>query len=63
MRTTRSLFACAASDVTLDRVRDLVANSPLESLTLEFKERYTTNVVKSIAATRPQSSTTGSSGG
>lgn len=50
MTTTRSMFACTASDVTLDRVRDLVANSPLESLTLEFKERYTPNVVKSIAA-------------
>lgn len=48
--STMSLFACAAADVTLDRVEELVDQAPPESLTLEFKERYSQGVVKSVAA-------------
>ena len=48
--STMSLFACAAADVTLERVEELVDQAPPESLTLEFKERYSQGVVKSVAA-------------
>jgi Putative DNA-binding domain len=48
--STMSLFACSAADVTLERIRELVSQDPPESLTLEFKERYSPGVVKSIAA-------------
>jgi Putative DNA-binding domain len=48
--STASLFACSAADVTIERVRELVGQDPPESLTLEFKERYSSGVVKSIAA-------------
>jgi hypothetical protein len=49
MTSIMSLFQCAAQDVTLERVRDLVNQSQLESLTLEYKERFTPNIVKSVA--------------
>jgi predicted HTH transcriptional regulator len=45
-----SLFACAAADMTIERVRELVSQDPPESLTLEFKEQYSPGVVKSVAA-------------
>src|SRR5258708_4415515 len=48
--STTSLFACAPADVTFDRVAELVGHDPPESLTLEFKERYSPDVVRSIAA-------------
>ena len=41
---------CAAADVTVDRVRALVEQNPPESLTLEFKEKYSPSLVKSVAA-------------
>ena len=50
MTSERSLFACAAADVTLDRVRQLVAQDLQESLTLEFKERFSPRFVTGIAA-------------
>ncbi len=45
-----SLFASSAADVTLERVEELIEQDPPESLTLEFKEKYSPGVVKSIAA-------------
>jgi hypothetical protein len=50
MTSFASLFACAAVDVTYDRVRALVEEQPPESLTLEFKSQYSEGVPKSIAA-------------
>lgn len=50
MTSTLSLFAGAPADVTLERVRELVAQDPPESLTLEFKRQYSSSVVRSIAA-------------
>jgi hypothetical protein len=41
---------CAVADVTVDRVRALVEQDPPESLTLEFKEKYSPSLVKSVAA-------------
>jgi len=41
---------CAAADVTVDRVRALIEQNPLESLTLEYKEKYSPSLVKSVAA-------------
>lgn len=48
--STHSLFMCAAADVTVDRVRALVKQNPLESLTHEYKEKYSPSLVKSVAA-------------
>jgi Putative DNA-binding domain len=45
-----SLFACSPADATLQRVRDLVAQDLPESLTLEYKERYSPSLVKSVGA-------------
>jgi|SRR5579884_1027313 len=50
MTSINSLFQCAAQDVTIERVRELVAQAQPESLTLEYKEGFTPNLVKSIAA-------------
>ena len=50
MTSTTSLFACAPADVTLERVRELAAQALPESLTLEYKERYSPSLVKSVAA-------------
>jgi hypothetical protein len=46
----QSLTACAAVDVTLERVRALVELGLPESLTLEYKSSYTSGLVKSVAA-------------
>jgi hypothetical protein len=48
--STASLLACPAADVTLDRILTLVGRERTESLTLEYKEKYTTNVATSVAA-------------
>jgi predicted HTH transcriptional regulator len=48
--STTSLFACSAADVTLERVKELVGQDQPESLTLEYKEKYTPGLVKSVAA-------------
>lgn len=45
-----SLFACPAADVTLERVRELAGHDLPESLTLEYKERFSPSLVKSVAA-------------
>jgi Schlafen, AlbA_2 len=45
-----SLFACAPADVTLERVRELVGQVLPESLTLEYKQRYSPSLVKSVGA-------------
>lgn len=46
----RSLFACPAADVTPDRVRELMSQNLPESLTLEYKESFSPNLVTSVAA-------------
>jgi hypothetical protein len=50
MTSIASLFACRADDVTLDRVRELVAVGQPESLTLEYKESYAQKIPDSVAA-------------
>ena len=50
MTSILSLFHCAPQDVTIERVRELVDQAQPESLTLEYKEKYTDNIIKSIAA-------------
>lgn len=50
MTSTASLFACRADDVTLERVRELVAIGQPESLTLEYKESYAQKIPDSVAA-------------
>lgn len=50
MTSTKSLFACSVSDVTLDRVRDLVGQGLPESLTVEYKEKFSPNLIKTVAA-------------
>lgn len=50
MTSTASLFACRAGDVTLERVRELVAVGQPESLTLEYKESYAQKIPDSVAA-------------
>lgn len=50
MTSTASLFACRAEDVTLERVRELVAVGQPESLTLEYKESYAQKIPDSAAA-------------
>ena len=50
MTSAASLFACRPADVTLERVRELVAIGQPESLTLEYKEKYTPKIPTSVAA-------------
>jgi hypothetical protein len=45
-----SLFACAASEVTLERVRELLDQTIPESLTLEYKRQKPQEVARSVAA-------------
>lgn len=48
--STTSLFSCPSSDVTLDRVRELVGQELPESLTLEYKEKFSSSLVSTVAA-------------
>lgn len=50
MTSVMSLFSCSAVDVTFSRVRDLVEQAIPESLTLEYKQQYTSSLLTSIAA-------------
>lgn len=50
MTTWQSLLYCAAADVTLERVRNLVAVTGTEPLTVEFKEGGSTPAVAECAA-------------
>jgi hypothetical protein len=50
MTSLDSIFGCAASDVTIERVRQLVTEALPESLTIEYKEKYSKGLVDSIAA-------------
>jgi hypothetical protein len=50
MTSTASLFACRPADVTLERVRELVAVGQPESLTLEYKESFAQKIPDSVAA-------------
>ncbi len=43
-------MACAAADVTWERVQSLVSQPQPESLTLEYKSAYTPGLVKTVAA-------------
>ncbi|MFF7415305.1 AlbA family DNA-binding domain-containing protein [Streptomyces lydicus] len=48
---TTSLFAAAAADLTIERIRALTARpEQVESLTLEFKREYSKSLVTTIAA-------------
>lgn len=50
MTTPATIFASSPGDITLDRVRQLVDQNLPEGLTLEYKEAYTSNLVRSVAA-------------
>jgi hypothetical protein len=50
MTSLDSIFGCAASDVTIERVRQLVAEAFPESLTIEYKEEYSEGLMESVAA-------------
>ena len=50
MTTWQSLLYCAAADVTLERIRNLVAVTGTEPLTVEFKEGGSTPAVAECAA-------------
>lgn len=50
MTTPATIFASSAADVTIDRVRQLVDQNLAEGLTLEYKEAYTSSLIKSVAA-------------
>jgi hypothetical protein len=50
MTSAASLFVCRPADVTLERVRELVAIGQPESLTLEYKESYASKIPDSVAA-------------
>lgn len=50
MTSPFSLFACAASEVTLERVRELLDQTIPESLTLEYKRQKPQEVARSVAA-------------
>jgi predicted HTH transcriptional regulator len=45
-----SLFACPASEVTLDRVRDLLDQTIPECLRLEYKQQKPRDIAKAVAA-------------
>jgi hypothetical protein len=49
MTSVTSLFACPAADVTVEGVRDLVGDGQPESVTLEYKQAWTSNLIKSAA--------------
>jgi hypothetical protein len=50
MTTWQSLLYCAAADVTLERIRNLVAVTGTESLTVDFKEGRSTPTIAECAA-------------
>jgi len=50
MTTWQSLLYCAAADVTLERIRNLVGVTGTESLTVEFKEGGSTGTIPECAA-------------
>ncbi len=50
MVSISTLFNCAAADVTLERVRDLVSQAEPEGLTLEYKRGPTPKIALSVAA-------------
>jgi Schlafen, AlbA_2 len=50
MTSWQSLLYCAAADVTLGRIRNLVAVTGTESLTIEFKEGGSTAAIPACAA-------------
>ncbi|MFC0430040.1 helix-turn-helix domain-containing protein [Kutzneria buriramensis] len=50
MTSVQTLAACAAGDVTWERVRALVDLGLPESITLEYKSAYSPSLVKTVAA-------------
>lgn len=50
MTSVQSLAACAAGDVTWERVRALIDFDLPESVTLEYKSAYSASLVKTVAA-------------
>ncbi len=50
MTTAHSLFTCPDSEVTLERIRELMVQNLPESFTLEYKEEFSPRLVKAIAA-------------
>ncbi len=50
MTSLASIFGCAAADVTISRVQQLVDQGMPESLTLEYKARFSKGLVDSVAA-------------
>jgi hypothetical protein len=50
MTTWQSLLYCAAADVTLERIKNLIAVTGTEPLTVDFKEGGATPVVAECAA-------------
>ena len=50
MTTWQSLLYCAAADVTLERIRNLVAVTGTEPLTVDFKEGSTPAIAECAAA-------------
>jgi predicted HTH transcriptional regulator len=50
MTSIVTLFSCAAIDVTLERIPDLVDQGELGGLTLEYKFQRTPKIAESVAA-------------
>lgn len=50
MVSPASVFDSPSAEVTAARVRNLVADNPDETLTLEYKGQFTTKIVESVAA-------------
>ena len=50
MTSWQSLLYCAQADVTLERIRSLVAVTGTESVTVEFKESATPRIADCAAA-------------
>lgn len=50
LTSASSLFHSPAADITLEKLATLIAQAPPESLTLEFKERVTAELARSVAA-------------
>ena len=50
MTTPASLFATPAGDITIQRIRELVNTTPIETLTVEYKVQLGRDWVESVAA-------------
>lgn len=50
MSGATSLFATPATEITLERIRELVNQTPNETLTVEYKQEFSRSLVKTVAA-------------